>query len=136
MSSLTIGSDPSMQVNFHSRVYADDGWLYSYVVELSARDFRASVRVENPGFGHPPTQLFQELVPYWTGWKGQKSWRSLEGELEIDATCDLTGHITLLISIPANGHTLWSAQAGVLIEAGQLEAVARSADIFFARRAV
>ena len=124
-----------MQVVFHSRSYADDGWLDAYAVDLVARDLRASVRVENPGFGHPPTQLLQALVPCWSGWEGKKSWYSMEGELEIDATSDRTGHITLLVRIPGDSAVSWSALARVVIEAGQLEAVAQAAEAFFAKRA-
>lgn len=102
MGSFTIGTDPAMQVVFHSRSYADDGWLDAYIVDLVARDLRASVRVENPGFGAPPAQLLLALVPCWRGWDGKKSWRAIEGELEIDATSDRTGHVTLVVRIPGN----------------------------------
>jgi len=133
MSSFTIGADPAMQVVFHLRSYADDGWLDAYTVDLVARGLHASVRVENPGFGHPPTQLLQAIVPCWSGWEGKKSWYSMDGEVEIDATSDRTGHITLLVRIPANSAVSWSAEARVVIEAGQLEAVAQAAEAFFAK---
>lgn len=134
--SLTIGADPAMQVVFHSRSYAEDGWPDSYAVDLVAPNLRATVRVENPGYGHPPAQLLQALVPVWRGWQGKKSWCSMEGELEIDATSDHTGHITLLIRIPGYVQaTPWSAEANVVVEAGQIEAVAHAAESFFAKRA-
>lgn len=136
MGTFTVGADPALQVVFHSRSYADDGWLDAYVVELVARDLRASVRVENPGFGEPPSQLLHALVPCWRGWEGKQSWRAIEGELEIDATADRTGHITLVVRIPGNPAAPWSAEARVLIEAGQLEAIAQSAEAFFAARVV
>lgn len=125
-----------MQAIFHSRQYADDGWVNAYVVELVARDLRASVLVENPGYGHPPTQLLKSLVPCWRGWEGRKRWTAMEGELEIDATSDRTGHITLLLSIPGNDAVPWSAQAKILLEAGQLEEVSAAAEVFFGRCAV
>jgi hypothetical protein len=136
MSSFTVGADPAMQVTFHSRLYAEDGWLESYVAELVATNLRASVRVENPGYGHPPTQLLQALVPVWRGWEGKKSWLSMDGELEIDATSDRTGHITLVVRIPGYATASpWSAEANVVVEAGQIEAVAHAAEAFFAERA-
>jgi len=61
----------------------------------------------------------------------------MEGELEIDATSDRTGHITLTVKMPEYAHATapWSAEARVLIEAGQLAAVAKEAEAFFAKRA-
>jgi Family of unknown function (DUF6228) len=58
------------------------------------------------------------------------------GELEIEATSDRTGHITLLFCIPHNYAMPWSAQARVLVEAGQIERLANAAEAFFGRRAV
>ncbi len=135
MSTLVVGSDPALKATFHSRRYGSDGWLDSYALDLEAIDFRASVRVQNPGYGHPPTQLFNEMAANWTGWQDKKSWIAMDGELEIEATADAIGHVTLRITIPGYESTqLWSAQARLLVEAGQLERLAESAELFFAKR--
>jgi len=141
MDTLTIGADPAAQLVFHSRRYAADGWLESYTVDSVAPDLRASVRVGNPGYGHPPSDLLSQLASSWSGWTGKKSWGSMEGELSIDATSDRTGHVTLAarLTAPWTGHVEaapWSVEARIFLEAGQLAAVAREAEAFFARRAV
>jgi hypothetical protein len=135
MDTLVVGSDPSLKATFHSRRFRSDGWLESYAVELQALELRASTRVENPGYGHPPSKLFSELASSWRGWRGSKEWQALEGELELKATSDSTGHVTLRVRIPGYSDAVnWSAEARVLIEAGHLEQLAREASAFFSRR--
>jgi Family of unknown function (DUF6228) len=135
MEMLRFGSDPALKASFHTRRFDSAGWLESYAVELEAFDFHASIRVENPSFGQPPAQLFNELAANWNGWEGTKVWRAIEGELELKATSDRLGHVTLAVAVspyPSAGQ--WSAQAEVTVEAGQLERLASDARLFFARR--
>jgi Family of unknown function (DUF6228) len=134
--SLILRSESGASAAFHSRQYEIDGWLSSYTVELTAPNFHASTSVENPGYGHPPSQLFADLAVNWAGWRGTKAWLSLEGELEIQATADSTGHITLNFKVPAYsaGPSAWSAQCAILVEAGQLEHLANESAEFFGRK--
>ncbi len=135
MDTLEFSSDPSLKAVFHSRRYDESGWLDSFIVEVGATDFHASTRVENPGYGHPPSKLFEELALSWKGWTGTKVWVAMEGELELKANCDSVGHVIVTVSIPAYASARkWSSQAYVPIEAGQLERVAREAKLFFERR--
>jgi hypothetical protein len=135
METFAFGSDPALKATFHSKRYASSGWLDSYAIEVEAIDFHAKTRVANPGHGHPPSVLFEELAVNWKGWKGAMTWLAMEGELELRATCDHLGHITVAVAIPAYANTgNWSAQARVLVEAGQLERLAIEARAFFARR--
>jgi hypothetical protein len=135
MEILSFSSDPSLKASFHSRHYDSSGWLESYAIELEALDFHAKTRVKNPGYGHPPSQLFEELAVSWKGWDGIKSWFAMEGELELAATSDRIGHVTLTVAIPASANQRqWSARVAVTIEAGQLERLAAEAGAFFERR--
>jgi Family of unknown function (DUF6228) len=135
MEVLKFSSDPALKASFHSRRYDRSGWLGSYAIELEALDFRVSIRIDNPNYGQPPTQLFEELASNWKGWEGVKTWLAIEGELELRATCDRIGHVTVAVSISPHVHAgQWSALAGVTIEAGQLERLATEARLFFARR--
>lgn len=135
MEILPFSSDPSLKASFHSRHYDSSGWLEWYVIELEALDFHAKTRVENPGYGHPPSQLFEELAVIWKGWEGTKTWFAMEGELELEAISDRIGHVTLTVAIPASAsERQWSARVAVTIEAGQLERLAAEAGAFFARR--
>ena len=55
MNTFVVGSDPALKATFHSRRYGSDGWLDSYEIDLEVIDFRASVRVQNPGYEPAPT---------------------------------------------------------------------------------
>ena len=135
MEILRFSSDPALKASFHSRRYDSAGWLESYVIELEALDFHASIRVENPTFGQPPTQLFEELAANWKGWEGVNTWLAIEGELELKATSDRLGHVTLGVAMSPYAHAgQWSAQAAVAVEAGQLVRLATEAKLFFGRR--
>ena len=132
LSEFIITSQQGAKCVFHSRSYEINGWLESYSLDLEAPDFRASVRVANPGHGWPPSVLFERLASTWSGWKGTEEWKSIEGELVISATCDRTGHINLLFSLPVSAQsTYWSASAHVFIEAGLLESLSHEAHAFF-----
>jgi Family of unknown function (DUF6228) len=132
MDTLTVGAPPGPVAVFHSRRYASSGWLELYSLELRTLDFSASTTVENPGFGHPPSQLFDELASHWKGWSGAKDWHAAEGELQIRATSDSTGHITLSFVIPMSGSFRpWSAEVRLLVEAGETEALANESHAFF-----
>ena len=121
MEVLPFSSDPSLQASFHSRHYDSSGWLESYVIELEALDFHAKTRVENPGYGHPPSQLFEDLAASWKGWEGIKSWFAMEGELDLEATSDRIGHVTLTVAIPASANQRqWSARVAVTMKPGSL----------------
>ncbi len=138
MDAFVLRSESGAVATFHSRQYEPDGWLQRYTIELAAPEFRAATTVENPGYGHPPSQLFSELARSWKGWHGAKGWLSLEGELELEATADAIGHVTLQFKIPAysSGPSTWSAQCSVVVEAGQLERLALESEVFFGKRAV
>lgn len=136
MEQFTLKSEQGSKVVFHSRKYDESGWLDSYAIDLEASNFQASTRVENPGYGHPPSQLFNELAAQWSGWKGSKKWCALEGELEIEATSDSLGHIKIEFKVPGYSEsTGWSAIAWLVVEAGQLERLSVEANAFFNRGA-
>jgi hypothetical protein len=132
MSSFTITSQRGAKCIFHSRTYEPNGWLDAYTVDLEDLDFRASARVANPGFGFPPSLLFNRLALQWRGWPGNEVWKSVEGEFAIVATCDRTGHAKLVFEFPTPAQgACWSASAFVCVEAGQLDSIAYEAHQFF-----
>lgn len=82
------------------------------------------------------TSLFQEAAGDWRGWSGIKSWESLEGEFKIELKTDKTGHITIDVEInhDCGNPEPWRLKSCIMIEAGQLEAIAKSAIQFFRPR--
>ena len=76
--------------------------------------------------------FFRDLAANWRGWPGEKTYESLEDELLLKATSDCLGHTELevrLTSGPPPFH--WMLRAALLIEAGQLESIAKHVEEFF-----
>ena len=134
MDVLVFESAEGARVTFRSRQIDAKGWLESYAVDLEAEGLSATGWVANPGWCLSPTHLFDELASHWTGWKGAQQWRSAEGELQITATMDATGHVTLSFELPASTKSaVWSTAVRVRTEAGRLESLAEGARRFFLR---
>jgi hypothetical protein len=70
------------------------------------------------------------MAANWRGWTGAKTWSSLEGELQLSAEADRTGHVTLLIDLCEGAPAVWSVTLQVVIEAGKLGDLARAAREF------
>jgi hypothetical protein len=89
-----------------------------------------SVYVEGPH----PGRLFADMARQWQGWPGELTWESLEGEFALRCRHDRLGHIRLSIRLRTNevGWDLaWQVEAGVTVEAGQLDRLAIDAADFF-----
>lgn len=54
------------------------------LVELRAETLSASASIYALGFGDL-AEFFEGMVTDWRGWSGSRTWRSLEGDLEISA---------------------------------------------------
>lgn len=74
--------------------------------------------------------LFGEMASQWRGWEGRKTWSSLEGELHLTAEADRTGHVTLVAQLKEGAPSVWSLELVLVVEAGQLERLAREAHAF------
>ncbi|TBW46842.1 hypothetical protein EZI54_23095 [Marinobacter halodurans] len=123
---MKITGDNEIFAEFHSPEVNDDGWLEYYSLTLSGPQMRATVRVSNPPYGESPVDFFESIAASWQGWNGAKEWASLEGEYQMSAKTDSTGHITLSIRMwSGNWEPYWSSEVAVVIEAGQLENLAR-----------
>lgn len=78
----------------------------------------------------PLANLFHDMAAEWTGWIGEKSWTDLENNVEIRASADKTGHISL--SITLTGHDGYTQLRTCLqFEAGQLERFAEEVALLF-----
>ncbi len=78
------------------------------------------------------TQFFESLAANWAGWRGEKQWSSLEGELSFVCTSDSLGHVALEITLACGlSEDDWSVRKVVHLEAEQLEQVALSIKKFF-----
>jgi len=130
---LLLKEDKGYSILFHSPERDKKGWLASYSVTCTAPNMNATIKVDNAPVGISPTKLFEEMASEWQGWKGEKNWGSLEGEFDISATSDSTGHITLVASV-RSGHLPPCSKTitELILEAGQLENLNKHAKEFFA----
>jgi len=127
-------SEGEFGVTFCQPLRNSDGWLDSFVVRIEEPGLSAAARVENSGFIQGPEVLFSEMAQNWRGWSGEKTWHALEGELELAATADSLGHITIRVQLrPTAGPDGWRVISHAYIEAGQLESLCFRAAKFFAR---
>jgi len=111
-----------------------EGWLDSFVVRIEEPGLSAEVRVENSKVIQGPETFFYDIAQNWRGWEGEKTWYALEGELNLIATSDSLGHITIRVQLrPTAGPEGWRVISYAYAEAGQLESLSRRAAQFFGR---
>ena len=70
------------------------------------------------------SDFFEDLAAHWQGWKGTKVWSSLGEEIQLLASSDALGHVTLFINLRTNQTTL---QTTITMDAGELEGIAKDA---------
>jgi len=81
-------------------------------------------------------QFFEDIAASWRGWKGEKKWSSLEGELSLVCTSDSLGHIAVEATLNSGlGEDGWSVRNVFYFDAGQLEQIASDVKKFFALEA-
>jgi hypothetical protein len=111
----------SLRLEAHDRDY--------FLAELRGLNLHAQARVGTYLSGGL-ADLFGEMARQWRGWEGRKTWSSLEGELHLTAEADRTGHVTLVAELREGAPSVWSVELVLVIEAGQLEQLARQARTF------
>lgn len=106
----------------------------SFWVRVSDHNLSAAGHVyAGYGYSHP-VELFAAMAARWTGWPDELTWNSPERELVLRCTHDRLGHIALRVELqwgPMDDD--WRVEATVMTEAGQLEALANRAALFFGR---
>jgi hypothetical protein len=105
-----------------------------FKVRVTDQDLVAEGRVYAGYANTHPAPLFAQLASNWKGWQGEFVWESLEGELALRCSQDRAGHVFIRVSL-SSGHTdqAWNVRATIMAEAGQLEELARSAEVFFGK---
>ena len=104
-----------------------------FLASLAGHNFSATVRVWAYTDPHGLDNLFQTMATSWRGWDGEKKWSSIEGEFAISCTHDKLGHIMFDIEMKQDFGTpeTWHLKVHIVVEAGQLEAIAKEAKKFF-----
>lgn len=121
-------------VRLHDPERDRNGVLDYFSVEVANPTIRAQTRVyayHSEGLA----TLFDEMARSWRGWSGAREWESLEGELRLSCTADGKGHVDIAIRLAESLHPdRRQVQAMALVEAGQLEALAKSIRAFRANK--
>jgi hypothetical protein len=104
----------------------------SFVVKVTRYDLFTATKVWAGYTSSHPAEWFCELAESWRGWQGERQWESMEHELRLVATNDRRGHIALGIQLRSGFSDYdWSVAATIMVDAGQLEGVAKHAVSFF-----
>ncbi|MGC1377264.1 MAG: DUF6228 family protein [Anaerolineales bacterium] len=105
-----------------------------FFVELKSSSLSASTEVWT-GINSSLHTFFQKLANFKTPWKDEQVWEAFEGEFKISATCTTVGHVIFWIKLSGSpgGAEEWKAETGLETELGQLERIAKNANIFFKR---
>lgn len=73
-------------------------------------------------------EFFQKMSLHWKGWEGEFFFNSDDKNLELTASSDRLGHITLEIKLssPNRNFNVWKLETFILIQAGQLEGIEKA----------
>jgi hypothetical protein len=103
-----------------------------FKVRLTDQELSAIGRVYASGSERSPAPLFARMAVNWNGWQGEVSWAALAGELSLRCTQDRAGHVTIRVELRSGpGENDWSVRSTIMTEAGQLDEIARQAELFF-----
>ena len=75
-------------------------------------------------------EFWRELAEDWRGWRGVRSWGSLEGDLQLSATSDRLGHVPVEVRLREGAPYRWQMNGILELEAGRLEHIAKEAQAF------
>ena len=101
----------------------------SFLVSVQNHELRAEARASS-FMAASLGKYFRDIAEHWRGWKGEKSWATLEGEFGFSATADNTGHVRLsyFLRPPYTGFQ-WELRGALELEAGQLDAIAAGVEL-------
>lgn len=101
----------------------EDGY---WIAALSCGALHASLRFYEIALGGL-VEYFDGLAADWRGWGGERRWTSLEDDLELVATHDGVGTITLKARLATEAFAVhrWMASAELVLDAGALDRIAR-----------
>ena len=101
----------------------------SFLIEVKAYDVRAEARAST-FMAEDLGKFFQSMADDWRGWKGPRSWGTLENEFELTATSDRLGHVRLefVLRKPHTGFQ-WELRGALELEAGQLDRIAQDVQL-------
>jgi hypothetical protein len=123
-------SGPILKFEKHSDHMNDEGWG-DFVVTLHNAPVNGSITLSDLE-PNRWADFFEDLSMNWRGWKGIKKVESIEGDLILQASSDSLGHISIRTELRADqGGSDWLVAGTLVLEAGALDTIAKSAKKFF-----
>lgn len=102
-------------------------------VELKGFEVSAATSVWAYTDANGLNRFFQELASFSKPWQGQRSWASIEQDFSLSATCTSLGSVTFWVELRGlqGAPEEWRIEAGLVTDFGQLEQIAKNAEVFF-----
>jgi hypothetical protein len=106
-----------------------DGYVRTALVSIAANGLEARTTASLSDGPWNPAEFLAELAADWRGWAGTRTWKALEGEMEIEASHD-GARVMIAVTVKRPDMTFaedaWSARIMFTLEPGeQLAGVAR-----------
>jgi hypothetical protein len=102
----------------------------AFIVTLHSAWLNAETQMTTYVYG-PPTKFFDDMAASWRGWEGEKTWGEIESRVELRATIDKLGHITMTVHLRQDAGLTGRATEVVMLDAGGLERLASLVHRFF-----
>jgi hypothetical protein len=137
MSVVTLGSPDRGTLALSEPRRGESGDLWWITATIETTGLHASARVEaHYAYAFDDLVAFlDDLANNWRGWKGPKSYDSLEHDLGLVARHDGVGHVALAVTLrgPHPPYT-WTVNAEIVTDPGeQMLQAAADARVAFAR---
>src|SRR3989304_9916799 len=105
---------------------------YTILAEFTGPVVNSSVRVAALS-SSDLLPYFDDLARHWDGWKGAKTWESLEGQMKLECTRDALGHLFLRVTLRDSlGGAEWLAWGVLQLPGPEAPAVGEAAGRAFA----
>jgi hypothetical protein len=91
---------------------ATDDHVGEYVVSADADGLAAQSTVVTTLGGDGLAEFIQKLADDFRGWPGTRHWRSLEDQLQIEASWQSGGHVALRFQIRLSVYDKWAVFGG------------------------
>ena len=105
-----------------------EGWM----TEIIGLGITAKIKTSD--YLYDPCSFFSDIASHWRGWDGIKEYKSLEGELTIQAQHDKKGEVSMNVTLTPNDRADdWKVEHTFGVEPGQLDKIALEMKEFFCR---
>jgi hypothetical protein len=106
-------------------------WWFLAEIAVVGLEARTRVSLADHPEEKPLAPFFYDLAKDWRGWKGKRVWSAYEGGLRLSCSHDGLGHILIVTELREAYSRTWEVRVDLVVEAGQLDAIARDVERFF-----